>query len=339
MNHADPYREMMIAAESAEGAGCFWDRLPQLIDETSLGADRDRPLGTFQRDLRSRIAHRRSPETLQLFRLIARLTCARVEASSTRHFAQLFRRKERSGIVQGLFTELFDGGLAQFRGVDATELLDFLSLRADRAVLKAAVAMWALFEVRATHRARYRDLLSHNEVDELGADVLSELLSRSLARFKGHNDRQLYVYVRTAAHRAVSRAARRKILDRDSVAQLNTEAPTDSPPLQGRPTPPPRLRLRPSDPLPISPEDQAYIEALLQAGGKLSSLAEARGVTRGSVTKRVQRIMGRLDALEPEQRERVGEWAEATLGEMQASERRATPCPMETPAAPRPLPL
>jgi hypothetical protein len=230
----------------------------------------------------------------------------------------LFGERERGAIIQGLFTELFDGGLAQFRGTDANELRDFLSLRADRAVLQASVAKWALFEVRAAHAARYRDLLSRDAVEELGSDVLSELLSRSLARFRGQNDRQLYVYVRTAAHRTVSRAARRSILDRESLARITLGTPSDAPPLQGRPPRPPALRLRPDAPLAISAEDKTYIEDLLQADGKLSVVAAFRGVTRGSVTKRVQRIMGRLASLEPEQRERVGEWAESTLGELHA---------------------
>ena len=45
----------------------------------------------------------------------------------------------------------------------------------------------------------------------------------------------------------------------------------------------------------------------------LSALAEQRGVTRSSVTKMVQRILGRLDSLDPHQREQVGEWAQRVL--------------------------
>ncbi|MCO4771398.1 MAG: hypothetical protein KDA24_15290 [Deltaproteobacteria bacterium] len=314
MNHANPEGALRIAAQGEAPPG-FWDRLPELVRPPAPPLS-DRPPSAFLLALRQRIAHRRAPETLTLFRTIARLAGERVEDTCATCFDGLFRADERGAIVQGLFADLFDGGLATFAGVDGADLLGFVTLRADRAVLHASVSRWAIFEVRSAHRARYRDLLSDDEVDEIGADVLSELLSRSLARFEGGNDRQLYVYVRTTAHRAVSRAARRKVLDRESVARLREEAPPDLPPLVGRPAPAPRVRLRPRDPLPISADDEAYLRELLEAGGKLASVAASRGVSRGSVTKMVQRILGRLDALSVDERERVGEWAEATLGEL-----------------------
>lgn len=318
MSHADPDGALALAAEGLPEPE-FWPGLPRLVRDPQ--PDRDRPPSAFLRALRSRIAHRRSPETLSLFRSLGRLAGQRVERACTEAFPDLFTADERGAIVQGVFTELFDGGLATFRGVDAAELLAWVRLRADRAVLKAAVARWATFEVRSAHRARYRDLLTDAEVEEISADVLSELLGRSLARFEGQNDRQLYVYVRTSAHRAVGRAARRKVLHRKSVAKMRQEAPPDLPPLVGSPEPAPRVRLNSEAPLPISADDEAYLRELLEAGGKLASVAERRGVTRGSVTKMVQRIMRRLDDLTPDERERVGEWAEATLGALQADAR------------------
>jgi hypothetical protein len=315
MSHADPHGAVRLASERGAEPP-FWDRLAGLIAPQPIAPDSERPPTAFLHALRLRIAHRRSAETRDLFRTLGRLAAARIEAVAERAFSDLFVPAERGAIAQGLFSDLFDGGLARFRGADAAELIDWVTLLCDRAVLRAAVAKWARFEVRAAHGARYRDLLSADEVEELGADVLGELLTRGLDRFEGANDRQLYVYVRTTAHRAVSRAARRKVLHRQSVARLRSEAPPDSPPLLGRPAPAPSPRLRSEEPLAISADDQAYIEALLHAGGKLSSLAEARGVTRGSVTKRVQRILRRLDALEPDERERIGEWAEDTLVEL-----------------------
>jgi|GEM_PF-6736890 len=317
MNHTDPNGALQIAAQRGDPAD-FWARLPSLTAGALPQSRCDRPPSAFLAAVRTRLVHRRAPETRELFRTVARIAGERVAAMCGEHFADVLSAAERGAIVQGLFTELFDGGLARFAGAEPDDLLQFVQLVADRAVLRAAVAKWALFEVRAARGARYRDLLSQDEVEELGADVLGELLSRALDRFEGGNDRQLYVYVRTTAHRAVSRAARRKVLDRDSVNRMRNEAPPDAPPLLGRPAQTPRLRLRPSDPLPISRDDREYIEDLLAAGGKLSSLAQARGVTRGSVTKMVQRILGRLDSLPMDDRERVGEWAEATLAQLQA---------------------
>ena len=314
MSGADPHGALRTAARTSQPP-TLWTWLPQLVTDTP-NPDADRPPTAFLRALRQRLAHRRAPETLALFRTVAHLAGARVEADCDSAFDGLFDVKERGALVQGLFVDLFNGGLAWFHGADAAELLEFINQRADRSVLQAAVAKWATFEVRSAHRSRYRDLLTDAEVEELAADVLGDLLGRSLARFEGQNDRQLYVYVRTTAHRAVSRAARRKVLDRQSVATLRKEAPPDLPPLVGRLPSPPRVRLRPEDPLPISAADEAYLRDLLAAEGKLAALAEARGVTRGSVTKMVQRILKRLDALSADERERVGEWAEATLVEL-----------------------
>ncbi len=299
----------------ALGALGFWERLPLLVVPAGP-ADRsaDRPATEFLLGLRRLLANRRSPQTRALFGVLGRSAGQRIEAVVATHFDATFTENERSCIVREVFQGLFDGGLAAFRGRDAEALLDFVHEHADRGLLRAAVARWGLKEVRSAWRSRYADLLTTQEVEELSGDVLGELLLRSLGRFQGGTGNELYVYVRTMCRRSVARAARRKILDRQSIRRLQREAPQDDPPLLGQPSrpAPPRLRTEHGPP-PISETDQAYLEALLQVGGKLSSLAEQRGVTRSSVTKMVQRILGRLDTLEPDEREQVGVWATQVL--------------------------
>ena len=303
------------AQRSAQGALGFWERLPLLV-EPAGPPDRaaDRPPTDFLRGLRRLLADRRGDPTRVLYRTLAHAAGARVTSVADAWFDALFDDGERGCIVQDVFSTLFDGGLAAFRGRDADALLDAVHERADRAVLRAAVGKWGLKEVRSAWRSRYVDLLTAEEVEELSGDVLSELLWRSLQRFRGTTGNELYVYVRTMCRRAVGRAARRKILDRESIRTMVGEAPPDRPPLLGRPAVPPPVRLRNElGELPISPSDQEYLAALLGVGGKLSALAEQRGVTRSSVTKMVQRILGRLDTLDPHQREQVGEWAQRVL--------------------------
>jgi hypothetical protein len=297
------------------GAVGFWERLPVLVAHAGP-PDRaaDRPPTDLLLGLRQLLANRRSDATRALFRVLAHSAGQRVEAVVDEHFESLLSSDERGCVVREVFFALFEGGLAGFRGRDAEALLDFVHEHTDRAVLRAAVAKWGLKEVRSAWRSRYQDLLSSEEMEELSGDVLGELLWRSLGRFRGATGNELYVYVRTMCRRSVGRAARRKILDRQSISRLQQEAPPGDPPLLGRPQPQPPVRLRgEGGPPPISATDQAYLEALLRAGGKLSALAEQRGVTRSSVTKMVQRILARLDALEPQQREQVGDWATQIL--------------------------
>ena len=297
------------------GAAGFWERLPVLVAHPDP-EDRavDRPPTGFLRGIRRLLADRRGGPTRRLARAVAHAAGHRVEAVVASSFDGLFVAAERGCVVQEVFAGLLNGGLAGFRGRDAAALMALVREQADRAALRAAVAKWGLKEVRAAWRSRYSDLLSAEEVEELSGDVLSELLWRSLGRFRGHTGNELYVYVRTMCRRAVSRAARRRILHRESIQTLRAEAPPDRPPLLGRPAqaPPIRLRGEPSAP-PISATDQEYLEALLGVRGKLSALAEQRGVTRSSVTKMVQRILGRLDSLLPDEREQVGQWAERVL--------------------------
>lgn len=303
----------VVERQARLGASGFWERLPVLVAAAGPSRAGGRP-SEFLRELRRLLADRRGASTRQLFRTLAHAAGGRVTAVVAEHFDRLFDDDEQGCVVKEVFTGLFDGGLAAFGGRDAEDLLDFVHEQADRAVLRATVAKWGLKEVRSAWRARYADLLSPQEVEELSGDVLSELLWRSLGRFRGHTGNELYVYVRTMCHRAVGRAARRKVLDRQSIQKLQSEAPPDDPPLLGRPEAPPLVRLRgEGGELAISATDREYLEALLRVGGKMSALAEQRGVTRSSVTKMVQRILSRLDALEPDQREQVGVWAERVL--------------------------
>ena len=145
------------AAERRAGLGAlgFWERLPVLV--VAAGPpDRaaDRPPTELLLGLRRRLANRRSQQTRDLFRVLARAAGQRVEAVVEAHFDSLLSDDERGCVVREVFLALFEGGLAGFRRRDAEALIDFVHEHTDRAVLRAAVAKWGLKEVRSAWRCR-----------------------------------------------------------------------------------------------------------------------------------------------------------------------------------------
>ena len=285
----------------------FWAKLRRLVTpEDGPVPPLPEPVPEYLRSLRRRLADRRSPETLALFRRLARLVGERIEGICAADFDNIFSRDQVACLVQEAFKQLFDGGLSAFRGRCEADLVAFVEDRADRVLLRAIVAEWADHEVRATWRARYRDLFSTEEVEDLASEAVSELLRSALAGFRGASAAELYGFARTVARRTVSRAARRRCRDRSSLALLRSQQDR---PGSERFDPPP---LQDARPLPLSPTDRDYLEELLSVDGSRSQLARLRGVNRSAVTKMVQRILVRLDQLDEDQRTQVGRWAEQT---------------------------
>jgi len=285
----------------------FWSKLRRLVAADGPVPPLPSPIPTYLRQVRRRIADRRSPETLALYRRLARIAGARVEAVCAAEFHNIFDAHQVSCLVQEVFKQLFDGGLASFRGACEADLLAFVEDRADRVILRAVAAEWTDHEVRGAWRSRYYDLFSPEEADDLAGEAVGELLRAALPSFRGGTAAELYGFARTVARRTVSRAARRRCRDRSSLALLRSQ--------QERPGPvAPDLSLRMdlNEPLPISASDREYLEELLSVNGSRSQLARLRGVNRSAVTKMVQRILVRLDDLPEDERARVGRWAEQT---------------------------
>jgi hypothetical protein len=152
---------------------------------------------------------------------------------------------------------------------------------------------------------RYGDLLSGAEREDVVGEVLLQLMSGSLARFRGDSLPELLGYVRSIADRLVWRAAQRKIRERHALEGEGAEAIrawTVAPPM-----PDEMVHLDHGNPL--SDQDARYLEALFAAGGRAAYARDA-GVSRAAVTQRVQRIRARIAAMSAKDQLAAEAWAQ-----------------------------
>lgn len=291
----------------------YWARLRGLVADEGPPSPLPDPPGEYLSRFRRRLALRESPETRALFGRLARIAGERVQAVWQAEFRGVLSEQELGATVHEAFTALFDGGLSRFRGCCEADLVTFVEARADRVLMRAVTAEWARHEARATWRIRYSDLLDPQEAEEASAEAVREVVGTALHGFRGGSAAELYGFVRTVASRTVGRAARRKVKERDGLYSLHASEPDRGSPRIDGPT------LRATGPLPISDADRDYLAELIAAGGNKAALARGRGVGRSAVTKMVQRILVRLDDLEEDDRQRVGDWARETWEVLQTS--------------------
>lgn len=148
-------------------------------------------------------------------------------------------------------------------------------------------------------RSRYADLLSEAHREELVGEVLYELMSGSLAGFRGDSLGELTAFVKRICDRQAWRAARRRIRERDALSERGLAADVVRAWSGHVPGPADNVRL-PTD-NPLANADADYLRKLLEAGSR-AELARVEGVSRAAVTQRVQRIKRRISELsEPEQ--------------------------------------
>ncbi len=157
--------------------------------------------------------------------------------------------------------------------------------------------------VQSLRRQRYQDLLSQVDAEEVVADVGMRLMTGALARFRGSTPPELYAYLRTITDRSLGRAVRRRLRERDALDELTTESAGDL--LGSLPRPDRRAEVRAA--CPLQEKDQRYLVQLLEAGSK-AEYARRHSQSRAAVTRMVQRIRARIDALEPDQRIAVDVW-------------------------------
>lgn len=180
---------------------------------------------------------------------------------------------------------------------------DLRRILADRHSPEAGVLFRKLLEFterRVQHlaRTRCRGLLSQADQEELIGEVLFKLMEGALARFRGETIAELHAYVRTMTDRMATRRAQRRLLERETVADLRDQRDTRWAP---------ETQAAPDDhvdfdaPSPLDEADRAYLTELVQAGSK-AELARRANVSRAAVTQRVARIKARIDALAPSQR-------------------------------------
>ncbi len=155
--------------------------------------------------------------------------------------------------------------------------------------------------VRWFGRARASDLFGDAELEELVGEVMLQLMAGSLAQFRGESLPELLGFVRTITDRCTWRAARRRIDERVAMEREVAE------------TPHPTASWRQDDrvlmdvEVPLEEKDRQYLEELFAAGSK-AEYARQAGVSRAAVTKRVDRIRARIDAMPVPDRQTTEAW-------------------------------
>ena len=169
-----------------------------------------------------------------------------------------------------------------------------------------AIARYVGRRVHSVARSCCADLFSSSELDEIVAEVLLQLVSGSLASFRGDTMGELFGFVRTVSDRALWRSARRRRRER---ATLQGEAESIERWNAHLASPDEAVRMVPETQL--SATDEAYLRELLESGSKVE-LARRSGVSRAAVTQRVQRIRRRIAQLSEQDRDTVDAWLEVT---------------------------
>lgn len=155
--------------------------------------------------------------------------------------------------------------------------------------------------------ARYADVLGPADREEITGDVLYQLMSGTLAAFRGETMGELFAYVRQVADRSLSRHARRRIRERNTLSgdageQVRAWAAQPPGPEQA-------VRIVPENPL--ADADTEYLTQLMAAGSKAEH-ARRVGTSRAAVTQRVARIRARIAAMAPSEQARAQAWIRHT---------------------------
>jgi hypothetical protein len=157
--------------------------------------------------------------------------------------------------------------------------------------------------VQAVWRQRYRDLLGQTDLEEVVADVGMRLMTGALARFRGNTPAELYAYVRTISDRSLGKVVRKRLRERDALQEVSNDQAADM--LGSLPAPDQAAEVTAA--CPLTERDQAYLLRLMAAGSK-AEYARQHDQSRAAVTRMVQRIQCRIDALAHDERVAVDVW-------------------------------
>ncbi len=157
-----------------------------------------------------------------------------------------------------------------------------------------------------------RGVFGESELDEIVSDVLLQLMTSALARFRGETIGEMLAFVRTVADRSLWRAARKVQRERKAIRQDERVVRAWHAEL---PSPEDLVRLVPDSPL--SDVDEAYLRGLLAAGSKVAYARET-GVSRAAVTQRVKRIQTRIAKLADGEQMAVDAWLHQAAHEVLA---------------------
>lgn len=170
------------------------------------------------------------------------------------------------------------------------------------------LARYVQKRVRHLARSSVADLFTDSELDELVGDVLLQLMTGSLAAFRGDTVPELIAYVRTITDRRCWRVARKRIQERDMLREAETHARRDlaARPWSSRDVQPDQVIEFVPD-TPLSDKDADYLAGLLRAGSK-AAYARQHNLSRAAVTQRVKRIQSRIAAMAPGEQMAVDVW-------------------------------
>lgn len=181
---------------------------------------------------------------------------------------------------------------------------------AEARALYGTLARYVERRVRHVVRHAASDLVSASEAEEVVGDVLLQLMTGSLATFRGSTLNELTAFVRTVTDRRLWRVIKRKVKEK---RMLETVEPHQAHAGGSIRRPDELVRMVPD--LPLSDKDEAYLRELLAAGSK-AELARRRSLSRAAVTQRVKRIRNRIEKLQPKQRLAVDAWLRQTAREV-----------------------
>jgi len=164
-------------------------------------------------------------------------------------------------------------------------------------------------------RIRYSDLLSGAAQEDIVSEVLYQLMSGTLAQFRGHTIGELLAFVRTVTDRSVWRSAQKLIREREAlkgtvgevVREWTSSAPRPDQVVMSIPQPP------------LSEQDARYLLDLVRSGSQ-AEFARSSGVSRAAVTQRVQRIRKRIAQLSVSEQATTETWLRHSAVRMSAEE-------------------
>ncbi|MFH1463401.1 MAG: hypothetical protein ABIO70_03345 [Pseudomonadota bacterium] len=157
--------------------------------------------------------------------------------------------------------------------------------------------------VQAVWRQRYRDLLGPSDLEEVVSDVGMRLMTGALVRFRGDTTGELYAYVRIISDRSLGKVVRRRLRERAALDEIRVDGSAE---FMGQPRPPDRGAEIEAQ-CPLEEKDREYLLALLSAGSK-AEYARRQNQSRAAVTRMVQRIRTRIEALDPDLRVAAEVW-------------------------------
>lgn len=156
-------------------------------------------------------------------------------------------------------------------------------------------------------KARCQDVVGNGEREEVVGQVMVELLSGAIARFRGETLKELLAYIRRITDRTLLHRARGRLRER----RLGESNEID---WQARSPDPSDFELEVTE-NPLPEADQLYLLELARAGS-MAEHARRLEVSRAAVTLRIQRIRSRIEAMAPGDQASVEGWFRSTLEEV-----------------------